>query len=76
MALNEAQIEWLSDNLPLVQENEEELSDWERSFMSDQFARFEQYGSDMSLSAKQWAVIFRVADKLGVEVPDEVRTRI
>lgn len=36
------------------------LTDWERSFMDDQVARFEQWGPRVRFSDKQMAVIDRI----------------
>lgn len=44
-----------------------QISDWERSFLKDQAERIEKYNSDVRMSAKQWSIIDRVADKVGLE---------
>ena len=41
-----------------------DLTDWERGFMADQCARFEQYGERVRFSDKQMAIIDRVYGKL------------
>jgi hypothetical protein len=45
------------------------LSDWEKSFMTDQFEREDQYGENIRLSGKQVAVLERIYGKMaGVKV--------
>ena len=43
-----------------------DLTEWERSFMTDQLARYEQYGSRTRFSAKQMDIIDRVYGKLPI----------
>lgn len=43
-----------------------DLSDWERGFMDDQLARYEQYGERTRFSDKQMDAIDRVYGKLPV----------
>lgn len=43
-----------------------DLTDWERSFMDDQIARFEQYGARTRFSDKQMEVILRVYGKMPI----------
>lgn len=41
------------------------ISDWERSFLSDQAERVEKYGASTRFSPKQFAILDRVAEKIG-----------
>lgn len=43
------------------------ISEWERKFLDDQKQRYDKYGEETRMSPKQWAVIAKIADKLGVE---------
>jgi hypothetical protein len=43
------------------------ISEWERSFLKDQAERVEKYRDDVRMSPKQWGVLDRVADKIGME---------
>lgn len=40
------------------------LSEWERNFMKDQLERWHEYGEDIRVSAKQFAVIERIYLKM------------
>lgn len=42
------------------------ISDWERSFLQDQAERVEKYGTSVRFSPKQFAILDRVADKIGM----------
>lgn len=44
-----------------------EISEWERTFLNDQHERIIKYGRDVRMSSKQWGVISRVAEKIGLE---------
>jgi hypothetical protein len=41
-----------------------ELNDWEKNFMNDQAKRYEEHGSNINLSPKQWATLDRIEDVL------------
>ena len=40
------------------------LSEWERTFLADQLKRYDEYGSNVRLSPKQWAIIDRMMEKV------------
>lgn len=40
------------------------MTDWERSFMEDQKTRYDEYGTDIRFSPKQWAIIERIESAL------------
>ncbi len=42
------------------------LDEWSTNFVASIRESFETYGKDMRLSFKQWAVIYRIADKMGM----------
>lgn len=42
------------------------LTKWEHDFMGSIIERFEKYGEGTYISAKQWGVIERIAEKLDV----------
>lgn len=50
------------------------LSKWEQDFAADLAQRFEDYGLRFNVSPKQWEILSRIRDKLGVDKeggPDE-----
>lgn len=72
------QEEKLNDIITAVKAREEELSGWEAGFFSDQVRRFEEYGSHIFLSEKQWGVLDRIYEKITgepygarVDLPDD-----
>lgn len=40
------------------------VTEWEFNFMIDQEERYQQYGDNMRISDKQWAIIDRIYDKV------------
>lgn len=69
MALSEHEADWLEGLFDATQAEADRLSGWESGFVADQQSRYEQYSSSLRLSAKQWAVLQRIAQKLGYAVP-------
>lgn len=47
----------------------DECNDWEKGFMSDNQSRFEEFGTEMHLSEKQWAIIRKVGEIYGIHEP-------
>ncbi len=71
MALNETEQDFLESLIAMT--GGERLSQWESGFMQDQINRFEEYGSNMSLSIKQWGVLKRIANKIGLPIPGSIQ---
>lgn len=67
MPLSEREDEYLQNVLAACGERMKELSEWERGFIEDQQKRYDEYGNDIWMSEKQWGVIDRVAEAMGVE---------
>jgi hypothetical protein len=67
--LSSDEVEYLEQLLAAYEADEGPLSDWERSFMKDQVARWEKYGEAMALSPKQWGVLRKIGKVLGVAEP-------
>ena len=42
----------------------DDLTEWERRFMEELLERFKRYGSATQVSAKQWAIIARISEKI------------
>ena len=42
------------------------LSSWEAQFLVDHSARYEDHGPEMRISPKQWAILTRIEEKVGV----------
>jgi hypothetical protein len=62
--VNDVDAPWLEGLLGHVEAHGSKLSAWEAGFMADQRARYEEHGEQMRVSAKQWTVIERIAQKL------------
>ena len=60
MSLTEEQVEKLSFMLQEIVGNEKDLNDWEQGFFRDQVERYEKYGANIHLSAKQWKCIEKI----------------
>ncbi len=54
-------IDTLFQNLKFKVAEEGALTDWEKSFASDQIARFEKWGAQIRLSEKQLAILKKIA---------------
>jgi len=61
------QKEYLENVVAAFNDDPKHASEWEQSFMGDMSERLDKYGADTYVSAKQWAVITRVAEKYAVE---------
>lgn len=64
MPLTTEQESWLSDLLAKADDGHDRLSQWENAFVADQRRRYEEFGSDIGLSTKQWGVLLRIEEKL------------
>lgn len=68
MALSDDQVYKLELTINGVKEAmdkpDTDVTEWEQGFISDQAERYEQYGTGMRISDKQWAIIDRVYDKV------------
>ena len=64
--MTEEEHDWLFALLNAVGENSSKLNDWEKGFMTDQQSRYEEYGENMRVSPKQWAVMNKIAEKVGI----------
>lgn len=42
----------------------DDLNDWEKNFITDQEKRYEEYGSEIRLSPKQWGCLNKIEDVL------------
>lgn len=61
MALSEEQVETLEFIFDKMEKGDAGvLSDWERSFMTDQKTRYDQYAAETRFSDRQWAVIDKI----------------
>jgi hypothetical protein len=64
--MNTRESEYLDNVMTEFNESPTKVSDWERGFLTDLNARYEKYGADTYISAKQWAVVDKIAAKLEV----------
>lgn len=48
-------------------QDERRLSKWEKDFAADLGERFETYGLRTNISPKQWEILSRIRDKLGID---------
>jgi len=66
VALSEDQSEWLQKFLDACEAQHDKISKWETDFVADQRTRWEEYGSDIRVSDKQWNVIRKIGEKVGL----------
>jgi predicted transcriptional regulator len=45
---------------------EADLTDWEIEFIDDNLDRFDNFGEKTIFSERQWEIINKIADKLGI----------
>ncbi len=69
MTFEEKEMEYLQSIFDAYEANKGECNDWEQGFMNDNQRRFEEYGAEMHLSEKQWAIIRKVGTKYSVHEP-------
>lgn len=65
MALNPDEEAWVEGLMSSYNEDRGKVSEWERGFMDDQVKRWDEFAAETRFSAKQWAILDRVAEKLG-----------
>lgn len=72
MALSRAKSEFIKMLIAEIESDPKPMSDFEKSFMSDQKERFGKYGSGTFFSPKQWAIIERVGvEKYSMGPPED-----
>ncbi len=69
MSFEEKEMEYLQGIFDAYEANPNECNDWEKGFMSDNQRRFQEYGAEMHLSEKQWAIIRKVGIIYSVHEP-------
>jgi hypothetical protein len=67
--MTQDETEYLERLFAAAEHDSSPLSDWERQFLADQIGRWRKYGEAMLLSTKQWRVLFRIGESLGVPEP-------
>lgn len=65
MALSEDQVERLEHILATLGEMKSKMNARSREFFEDQEKRYDEYGSDMRLSEKQWAWLENLMEQHG-----------
>ncbi len=65
MAMGDEAYAWLESLVADALGHGSKASDWEKGFLTDQQDRMEKYGQDIRLSPKQWAILDRIANKIG-----------
>ena len=58
--------EYADDVVTLIENYDDELTDWEREFLESNAQRVEQYGARTIFSDKQIEIIDRIKDKVGM----------
>lgn len=64
MSLSENEKTMLNDLIERCHAQWDTLNDWEKGFMTDQEKRYEEHGSEIRLSPKQWAMLSKIEDIL------------
>jgi hypothetical protein len=57
---------YLTDILEAFNEKPAKCNDWEKGFMNDMYQRHQEYGFDIRISPKQWAILHKIGDKYGI----------
>jgi hypothetical protein len=52
------------DALELAQENQEQLNDWETSFVADLQDKYDKYGDDMFLNENQFFKLMSITENM------------
>lgn len=63
MPLTLEQEEKLSFYISEIETNLKVLNDWEKTFYQDQAKRYDEHGSKINISPKQWAVLEKIYAK-------------
>lgn len=66
MPLTEDQCSYLTKVLDACEVQHDKITKWETDFISDQRARWEEHGANIRLSDKQWTVIGKIGEKVGL----------
>ena len=64
MALSKDEHDLLVDCLSFVENESDKLNDFEKSFLTNQQERYDEYGENIKLSPKQIAVLEKVYNKV------------
>lgn len=64
MAITKDECIWLDKIKANIDKQWEELNDWEKKFIEDMLARYDQYGQKLMVSPKQWTAITKISDKI------------
>ena len=62
--LTDDQAEELEEMFNSIMGDTAKLNDWEKGFIEDNHSRYEQYGKQTYLSAKQWEIIYKIYKKV------------
>lgn len=63
MTITDEQEEKLLHMFSVIEENRKELTKWESDFFGDQVKRHEEFGTKISFSPKQMAVLDKIFEK-------------
>ncbi len=64
--MEESELEDLDTLFRIVGRRMAELSDWEQNFIADMEEKRHEWDRRLRLSPKQWSVINRIEEKMGV----------
>lgn len=64
MPLSTDECDFLDRVLPLALSAMQHLNSWERGFVADVAERYDEHGSDMFMSKKQWGALHEIENKL------------
>ena len=64
--MKEKEYEFLQNVVEAFKDAPQRVSAWEEGFMTSTIERVDKYGDQVYISAKQWGVISRIAEKLDV----------
>ena len=70
MTLEDKEMDYLQSIFDAFEANPDECNIWESSFMRDNQKRFQDFGAELHLSEKQWAIIRAVGtNAYGIHEP-------
>lgn len=74
MPLNQQEMDYLDQVISTGEitdpsNDRDDFTKWESDFLSDMNERYKKYGADTFMSGKQWDVVIRIGDKLGIPNP-------
>lgn len=62
--LTQKEFDWMKRLERALDEQWDELTDWEKQFVEDILERFRRWGESIKISKKQWDILTRISEKV------------